>query len=128
MGANSESRVAAEPPTTNGVNGVNESKAATTHPLGPLAAEEISRSSRLIAQSWPEGTMFKFKVIKLREPSKSDLVPYLEAERSGKELPAIGRRSDVAYYIKNTVGRPFQYDNVGEISLTIRRTNSTKLS
>jgi primary-amine oxidase len=90
--------------TNGGVNGVNNSSSApTTHPLGPLTAEEISRSSRLVAQSWPEGTLFRFKVIKLREPTKTELLSYLDAKRAGTDLPAIDRLSDVAYYIKNTV-------------------------
>ncbi|OIW26880.1 hypothetical protein CONLIGDRAFT_635126 [Coniochaeta ligniaria NRRL 30616] len=92
---------AAEPPKTNGANGVKKSK-LPTHPLGPLTGDEISRSSRLVVQSWPAGTEFRFKSIKLREPPKTELIPYLEAERAGKELPTIDRLSDVVYYLKNT--------------------------
>lgn len=101
MGISSDSP-AAEVPKANGVNGVKKSK-VPTHPLGPLTGDEISRSSRLVAQSWPEGTQFRFKSIKLREPTKSELIPYLEAERAGKEVPTIDRLSDVVYYLKNTV-------------------------
>lgn len=89
----------------NGINAHRISRPVPTHPLGPLTAEEIKQSSRLMVQSWPEGTLFRFKVIKLREPAKSELVPYLKAERSGQSLPAIDRLVDVVYYIKNTVGR-----------------------
>jgi primary-amine oxidase len=109
MGNSSDSPVANAPVTSGtngtdgGVNGVNKSRSAPTHPLGPLTAEEISRSSRLVAQSWPEGTLFRFKVIKLREPTKTELLSYLDAKRAGTDLPAIDRLSDVAYYIKNTV-------------------------
>jgi len=93
---------ATEAPTSNGVNGIKKAK-APTHPLGPLTGDEITRSSRLVAQSWPQGTQFRFKSIKLREPPKAELIPYLEAERAGKEVSAIDRLSDVVYYIKNTV-------------------------
>jgi primary-amine oxidase len=105
MGINSGPKVEVDPAHTNGTytNGVKAKKPAAVHPLGPLSPEEISRSSSLLAQSWPEGTLFKYKSIVLREPSKAELLPYLGAERSGKELPSIDRLSDVIYYIKNTV-------------------------
>jgi len=102
MGISSDSP-AAQAPMANGVNGVKKPKVVPTHRLGPVTGEEISRSSRLVAQSWPEGTQFRFKSIKLREPPKSELMPYLEADRAGKELPAIERLIDVVYYLKNTV-------------------------
>jgi primary-amine oxidase len=108
MVISSESKGAAEPPTINGTHtiGVKKPKASPVHLLGPLSGEEISRSSSLLTRSWPEGTLFKFKSIVLREPPKTELLPYLEAERSGQELPSIDRFSDVVYYIKNTVCHP----------------------
>lgn len=97
--------------TSNGVNGQTVSgsngsvKQATgfTHPLGPLTGEEISRSSALIRAEWPEGTKFQFKVISLLEPPKIELAPYLEAERTGKTPSPIDRKSEVVYYLRNTV-------------------------
>jgi len=86
-----------------GANGAEKRAPFPSHPLGPLSADEIARSSHLIAQEWPQGTSLLFKVVKLREPAKKELVPYLEAERAGGELAPIDRRSDVLYYIKNTV-------------------------
>lgn len=105
MGINSEPKVNSDHAHTNGTytNGVRAKKPAPVHPLGPLSPEEISRSSQLLAQSWPEGTLFRFKSIVLREPTKAELLPYLDAEWSGKEPPSIDRLSDVVYYIKNTV-------------------------
>lgn len=101
MGINSGPKV--DPPYTNGTQTDGAKAKKPVHPLGPLSPEEISRSSKLLAQSWPEGTLFRFKSIVLREPTKAELLPYLEAEWSGKELPSIDRLSDVVYYIKNTV-------------------------
>lgn len=90
-----------------GVNGANEKKARfPSHPLGPLSTDEITQSSRLIAQSWPQDTLFLFKSVKLREPAKKELAPYLEDERAGRDLTPIDRRSDVLYYIRNTVRFP----------------------
>lgn len=98
--------------TDAGVNGATRADkrapSSPPHPLGPLSADEITGSSHLIAQSWPQGTLLLFKSLKLREPPKTKLVPYLAAERAGASLPAIDRRSDVLYYIKNTVGPPMK--------------------
>jgi primary-amine oxidase len=88
---------------TNDVNGRAKHTTYPIHPLGPLSAEEITKSSQLITESWPQGTVFHFKSLKLREPAKSELVPYLIAERAGESTPAIDRRSDVLYYLRNTV-------------------------
>lgn len=77
------------------------------HPIGPLTASEISASSKLIKEQWPQGTDIQFKVITLKEPNKSELVPFLAAEHAGHTLPfeSIDRRSFVNYYIRNTVSK-----------------------
>ncbi|RKU40465.1 hypothetical protein DL546_002320 [Coniochaeta pulveracea] len=120
MGINSGPKV--DPPYTNGTQTDGAKAKKPVHPLGPLSPEEISRSSKLLAQSWPEGTLFRFKSIVLREPTKAELLPYLEAEWSGKELPSIDRLSDVVYYIKNT-------DKLHEaiVNLTTGKVESNKL-
>lgn len=73
------------------------------HPLCPLTASEISTSAEIIRTLWPAKTDIRFKVITLEEPTKKNLVPYLEAEHSGKSLPQIQRKAFIAYYIRNTV-------------------------
>ena len=78
-------------------------KAVPQHPLGALTASEIKESTRLIKSIWPSNTAIQFKVITLREPNKADLTPFLAAEHSGQQTPAIERRSFVVYYIRNTV-------------------------
>jgi primary-amine oxidase len=107
MGISQDAPATAHTNGVNGANGTNGVKKAKlpTHPLGPLTPDEIRQTSSIVAQSWPQGTQFRFKSIKLREPTKTELIPYLEAERAGKELPSIERFSDVVYYIKNTVCR-----------------------
>lgn len=74
-----------------------------SHPLGPLARQEIAQSSALIKGQWPEGTKFHFKIVTLLEPPKAELVPYLEAERAGQTPKPIDRKSQVVYYLRNTV-------------------------
>jgi primary-amine oxidase len=78
-------------------------KTTPQHPLGPLTANEISESSRLIKSLWPSSTNIQFKVITLQEPSKADLTPFLAAEHAGQQTPSIARKSFVVYYIRNTV-------------------------
>ena len=92
---------------------VGGKKATLQHPLGPLTANEILESARLIKGLWPSNTDIQFKAITLQEPSKADLVPFLEAEHSGQQPGAIERRSFVLYYIRNTVST-FPPDPVGE--------------
>ncbi|KAL1838219.1 hypothetical protein VTK73DRAFT_4427 [Phialemonium thermophilum] len=90
-------------PVDGGANGTKKPAAPfPSHPLGSLTAEEIRQSSRLIVQRWPEGTPLQFKSIKLQEPAKKELVPYLAAERAGKPVPAMDRRSEVHYLLGNT--------------------------
>jgi primary-amine oxidase len=82
---------------------VGGKKATLQHPLGPLTANEISESASLIKGLWPNNTNIQFKSITLQEPSKADLVPFLEAEHAGQQTPAVERKSFVVYYIRNTV-------------------------
>lgn len=76
------------------------------HPIAPLTASEITDSSRLIRELWPANTNLQFKTITLREPDKSELLPFLVAEHEGREASPIERRSFVVYYIRNTVDMP----------------------
>lgn len=81
-------------------------KSAPAHPLGPLTSSEISQSSDLIKAQWPEGTKFQFKVVTLLEPPKAELAPYLQAEKAGRPVKPIDRKSQVVYYLRNTVSIP----------------------
>lgn len=73
------------------------------HPIGPLTASEINRSVSLLKASWPANTDFIFKAVTLLEPLKAELLPYLQAERSGSAPAKIDRKAFVLYYIRNTV-------------------------
>jgi primary-amine oxidase len=82
---------------------VGGKKTALQHPLGPLTANEIVESARLIKSLWPSNTNIQFKSITLQEPDKSELAPFLEAEHQGRHPKSVERRSFVVYYIRNTV-------------------------
>jgi Cu2+-containing amine oxidase len=82
---------------------VGSKKVVAQHPIGPLTASEISQSASLIKSVWPSGTNIQFKVITLQEPKKSELAPFLAAERAGASATSVDRRCFVAYYIRNTV-------------------------
>lgn len=103
--AASEPAALSQTKTATSANGV-EKKSAPSHPLGPLTANEITQSSDLIRAQWPEGTKFQFKVVTLLEPPKIELAPYLEAERAGRPVKSIDRKSQVVYYLRNTVCIP----------------------
>ena len=85
------------------VGGKKSAGAVQQHPLGPLTANEITESARLIRAVWPSNTDIQFKSITLQEPDKSELVPFLEAEHGGRQAAKIERRAFVVYYIRNTV-------------------------
>lgn len=78
-------------------------KTSLQHPISPLTAGEITESSTLIRQLWPENTKLQFKAVTLQEPNKVELMPFLAAEHEGKPTTSIDRRSFVLYYIRNTV-------------------------
>lgn len=73
------------------------------HPLSPLTAAEITRSSDLVKSLYPPKIDLQFKVVTLEEPEKCFVVPYLHAEHHGKPLPSLERKAFVCYYIRNTV-------------------------
>jgi len=77
-------------------------KQAASHPLAPITADEIARASTLIRELWPANTNLQFKVVTLQEPSKAEVLPYLEAEHGRGPFPAISRRAFVNYYLRNT--------------------------
>lgn len=85
----------------------SSTKSGLSHPLGPLSGAEISQSSALIKSQWPEGTKFQFKIVTLLEPPKTELVPYLAAEKAGQTPKPIDRKSQVVYYLRNTVSCRF---------------------
>lgn len=76
-----------------------------SHPLSPLSAFEISRSSQLMRALYPSHTDLHFKVVTLEEPKKAQLIPYLDAEHHGGTRPPLDRKAFVCYYIRNTVSQ-----------------------
>lgn len=84
---------------------MNQDTATKSHPLGPLTGTEIIQASDLIKAHWDK-TALQFKVITLQEPVKTELIPYLAAERAGEPTPSIDRRAFVVYYFRGTVGSP----------------------
>lgn len=82
---------------------IGKRTAGAQHPLGPLTADEIRESARLIKGLWPSNIDLQFKSITLQEPNKAELIPFLAAEHSSQQTPAIERRSFIVYYLRNTV-------------------------
>ncbi|EXJ85677.1 primary-amine oxidase [Capronia coronata CBS 617.96] len=75
---------------------------ASIHPVSNLTVSEIHRSVEFVRALHPGVPNLVFKVVTLREPDKTELQHYFEAEASGSDLPNIDRRSFVNFYQKNS--------------------------
>lgn len=78
-------------------------KTSTPHPFAPLNSHEIQYAAQLTKGQWPVGTDLQFKAVTLEEPPKSEALPFLEAEHSGKTLQPPSRKAFVSYYLRRTV-------------------------
>jgi primary-amine oxidase len=66
---------------------VNTSKSPVQrHPFEPLQPDEIKSVVTVLNAAF-EGVSLRYKVIDIREPIKSEVIPYIEAERNGSSLP-----------------------------------------
>lgn len=59
---------------------------ATLHPFDPITPGEIQLAVRILESAFP-GVKLRYKRIDLQEPTKHEVVPYLEAERRGEPRP-----------------------------------------
>lgn len=73
--------------------------------MAAVTASEITHASKLIRERWPENTSLQFKVVTLEEPPKTQILPYFEAEHTGRPLPSIDRKVFINYYLQNTVSK-----------------------
>ena len=55
------------------------------HPFDPLHPDEIELATQILTKALPESRL-RFKVIEVQEPRKQDVIPYIEAERTGSTL------------------------------------------
>ncbi|EEP78770.1 copper amine oxidase 1 [Uncinocarpus reesii 1704] len=72
---------------------------AQPHPLDQLRAEEILHAREAVLHAWPKA-LIQFRSIFLEEPTKSSLLPFLEAEHAGslsKDTPRPPRLARVQY-------------------------------
>ncbi|KAL4804661.1 copper amine oxidase [Aspergillus unguis] len=60
---------------------------AVLHPFDPITPGEITLATKILSASFPSVSL-RYKKIDMAEPIKAETVPYLEAERLGKPLPA----------------------------------------
>ncbi|KAF7190658.1 Copper amine oxidase 1 [Pseudocercospora fuligena] len=81
---------------------VRTGKQSNVHPQAPIDAGEIQNTVALVQAQWPQGTDLHFKAITLNEPPKAEMVPYLEADFAGDDLPHIDRKVFVTYYLRQT--------------------------
>jgi primary-amine oxidase len=88
---------------SHGSASVEKPSDAAPHPLSSLSAQEIALTATIVKRLWPALADIHFKVITLEEPTKDELLPYLEAEHANLKLPEIERKVWVNYYLRNTV-------------------------
>lgn len=55
---------------------------SSPHPLDPLTSGEFEKARQCIISARGDNVIIKFRAIYLEEPSKNELVPFLEAEHS----------------------------------------------
>lgn len=79
-------------------------KVPQPHPLAQLTADEIKQSANLVRRVTGDDIELIFKAITLKEPDKTLILEYLEAEHSGASaLPHLDRFGFVVYYKKGGV-------------------------
>ncbi|GIJ83686.1 hypothetical protein Asppvi_002516 [Aspergillus pseudoviridinutans] len=71
------------------------------HPLDPLSPAEISLAVRHLNNAYPSDKLV-FRVVTFLEPPTAQMIPYLEAERSGKRDVTAPKRSAFVQSYKNT--------------------------
>ncbi|KAJ5084886.1 Copper amine oxidase [Penicillium alfredii] len=59
---------------------------ASLHPFDPITCAEIQLAVRILESAFP-GIKLRYKRIDLQEPSKHEVIPYIEAERRGEKCP-----------------------------------------
>jgi primary-amine oxidase len=90
--------------TASSAPAIRPAKQVYKHALEPISGDEITRAADVVRSVWPPQTDLHFKAITLLEPPKAEVIPYLEAEHSGRSLPYIARKAFINYYLRNTVG------------------------
>jgi primary-amine oxidase len=74
------------------------------HPLDPLTSVEFKKARQCIISARGHDVIIKFRAIYLEEPSKHELVPFLEAEHStgiDSHTPRPARLAMVLYDVVN---------------------------
>lgn len=59
----------------------------TPHPFDPITPDEIKLAVRILEATFP-GVALRYKRIDINEPTKKDVIPYIEAERLRRPLPS----------------------------------------
>ncbi|KAF9886316.1 hypothetical protein FE257_011575 [Aspergillus nanangensis] len=71
------------------------------HPLDPLSPEEITLAGRLLKKAFP-GDHIVFRVVTLQEPPKAHMIPFLDAEHTGKPSISSPKRTAFIQFYRGT--------------------------
>lgn len=61
------------------------------HPLAPLSSDEFTGASNVVIKSYGPSEPLFFRSVYLHEPTKAELVPFLELEHADKVTPETPR-------------------------------------
>ena len=97
--------------TINDVNTRTKPSKSLPHPLNALSISECDKVRDGVLRARGTDTVVKFRTIFLSEPIKKELIPYLEAERTGSVSEDIQRpaRLGLAHYDIIQADRSVQY-------------------
>ena len=76
---------------------------AAAHPFDPVSPGEIRLAVKVLEAAFP-GIPLRYKKIDYQEPIKSEVIPYIEAERLGKPLPPLPTRLLLALFHRLDTG------------------------
>ena len=96
----------------------NSGKPPKPHPLAPLKSHEID-TARQVVTAARAGSLLLYRDIFTQEPTKAELVPFLEAEHSGQlteETPRPPRLARVQYDTINDDGSHVYTESVIDVN------------
>jgi primary-amine oxidase len=85
--------------------------ADTPHPLAQLSAAEFRRARDIVRGLYGSDTSVFFRAISLKEPSKAELVSFLEAEHAGN-LTADTKRPPRLALVEHDLVRPKEHEHM----------------
>lgn len=94
--------------------------ACDPHPLSALSVDETNLARDVVLSCHPEGILY-FRQILLLEPPKSEVVPFLELEHSGKLRSVTPRPQRLAKVQYDVITKGIRFPQYQESVVDLRR-------